>query len=248
MLAIPRTILLIATTFLLSGTANAKRRDKQDPRDQALAELIRDVSGAIVAAAQGQPVEPRFCWSGGGFGITETKPEVAQQLTALGSDIQVVMTVLEVEGAAGDGTGPGYLRGSAVVLADGRVRWLAPSIRLKNPALGPTSGLPQASPALTGAVERLSETLSDPACALPLLTPADVAHIPAALAEALPMSPDRLQQACTVAAGGAFVWKPYVDDITVLVRVGDTHVALRSSFVVDTDRLLLEEVRVRAVE
>lgn len=234
---------------LLATPSNAKRRKgERDPRDQALVELIQDVSAAIVAAAQGEEIDPRWVWDTDAFGITTTKPAVAQELAALGGKVEVVMTVLEVEGAASYGTGPGYLRGSAVVLADGRVRWLAPNIRPENPTLGPTSGLAEASPALAGAAARLGETLVQPDCNLPLLTPEDVSHIPAVLAEQLPLSPAQLLHTCEVAASGGFRWKPYVDDVTVLVRVGEAHVALRSAFVVDEQRLLLDEVRIRAVE
>ena len=237
-----------AAGLLLALPADAKRRDKTDPRDAALAELTREVSAAIVAAAQGEPVDPRWTWTSDAFGIRTTEPEVAERLATLGEDPAVVMTILEIEGAATGGTGPGYLRGSAVVLADGRVRWLTPSIRPKNPYTGPTSGLDAASPALAGAVQRLADALADPACPLPLLTSEEVADIPEVLGGALPMDPARLSLACESALAGAFQWKPSVDDVTVLVRVGDSHVALRSAFVVDDGRLLLDEVRVGAVE
>ncbi len=224
------------------------KRQKADPRDKALAELSGEVSEAIVAAAQGRPVDPRWSWGTGDFGVDTTDQQVEDRLAELGGDPEIVMTVVELEGSSASAEAPGYLRGAAVVMADGAVRWLAPSIRGKAPMLGHTAGLDEAAPALAGAVERLGEALADPACPLPLLERSEVDHIPAVLADALTISPAQLAQACETAAAKPFRWKPKVDDVTVLVRVGAKHVALRSGFVVDGERLLLDEVVVRAVE
>jgi hypothetical protein len=247
-----RTALLASALILAAAVvpeAEAmKRKAESDPRDLALAALIAEASAAITTAAQGGEVDPAWTWETDAFGIGTTEPAVAQQLAELGGEPEIVMTVLEIEGAAGDATGPGYLRGSAVVFPNGTVRWLAPSFRAENPALGPTSGLAEAAPALVGAAARQAEALAGPACDLALLTPAEVAHIPATLASQLPMDPVKLQRTCEEVAPRGIVWKPKVDDITVLVRVGEHHVALRSSFVVDGDRLLLDAVRIQAVE
>ena len=247
-----RTLLLIlgfmACAAATSEAEARKHRAQVDPRDLALAAFVAEVSAAITTAAQGGQVDPKWTWGTAAFGIATTEPAVAEQIAELGGEPAIVMTILEIEGAAGDATGPGHLRGTVVVFPDGTVRWLTPTFRAENPSLGATPGLTEASPALAGAAARQAEALADPACDLALLTPAEVTHIPATLAEQLPMDPAKLQLTCETVAPLGIIWKPKVDDITVLVRVGDSHVALRSSFVVDGDRLLLEEVTIRAVE
>ncbi len=233
---------------LVSASDAKRRKATADPREAAFVAIVTEASDAIATAARGGEVDPKWTWGTAAFGIATTEPAVAEQLAGLGDELQIVMTVLEIEGAAGDATGPGYLRGSAVVFPDGRLRWLVPSFRSENPSLGATPGLALAAPGLAAGAAIQAEALAEPACPLTLLTRAEVDHIPAALADALRMDPTQLQRTCEIVSPRAIVWKPKVDDITVLVKAGDSHVALRSSFVVDGDRLLLDEVRVRAVE
>ncbi len=240
---------VLTCALLLPATADAKGRRELDPRDRALVELVDEASEAMVAAARGLEPHERWVHSSDSFGLRATGPSLAERLAAMGpGEPEILMTVLELEGVATAGTGPGHLRGSAVVLPGGELRWLAPSIRPTSPLSGATSGLREASPELAGALDRLAEALVAPGCELRLLTPEDVPEVPPPLLEPMPLEPQRLQQACVAAAEGGYQWKPSVDDVTVLVRVGAAHLALRSQFVVDGDRLLLDEVRGREVE
>jgi hypothetical protein len=233
---------------LRPGPAEAARQPRQDRRDAALSRLTAELNQAMLAAATGQPIDPR--WSGGadGVGLAATDPNLSAELTALGGEAQVVMTVMEIEGIDHSEDHPGYLRGSAVVLADGSVRWLAPMIRPGLPTVEASEGLETAAPALGAALERMAEALVDPACSLPLLHRDDVPGVPETLMSQLPVHKGALNMACMAAAHGGHSWRPRVDDVTLLVKVGEDYVGLRSALVIHQGALALEALQLRLMD
>ncbi len=236
-------LLVLSLALGLAQGADAKRRTAR--LDRAFAIVVLDAAEAIVAAAQGQPVEPRW-YAGTGVSdpITETQSETLEAVAAMG-EIEVVITALELEATAHDASPALYLRSLVTVSPEGRVRWMQVSVR-ESAGIGMSEDLHIVAPELGAGLTRLTDALSDPGCPVPVYEVPE--EFPPALRRETEMNRGDLARACGAIEGTAYSWVPRVDDVTVLIRSGDHYVALRSSFQVIDGQLVLESVRARELD
>lgn len=232
---------LLALTFALAWTADAgAKRSSAARQDKAFAKVVLSATGAIVAAATGEPVDP--IWYEGIDSselIDDTKPETVQAVAELG-DFEVVVTAMELEAVTNTDTGRVYLRTLVSVSRKGRVNWLDVELR-DGGMLGMSLGLDTASPGLFAGVTRLTESLSAPDCPLPVVQ-ADESW-PETLRRETRLDEQALARACSALEDTDYEWAPRVDDVSVLVRAGDRWGILRSFFEVRGDQLVLGHVR-----
>ncbi len=237
---------LLALAILLAGpSAEAADPPAPDPRDAALAAFVGEATGQIVSAARGEPVDPAWGFVGEQYeGLAATSAETREAVQGLGPAFEVLGTFLELEAVVEGPEGVIYLRSGAVVFPDQRVLWTHVEARMGTGM--PTSPeLARVAPALAGAVERVVETLRSPACGLPLVTAADVAHLPEAIRGEVDRAGPGLKDACGRFLGGDGAWRPRVDDVSVLVRGEGRTAILRSAFEVTGKGVGLYPVRFR---
>ncbi len=231
------------------GTAAGAKPTASDPRDAALAAFMGEATAQILAASRGEPTDPGWGNVGESYeGLAATPAETVESVQALGATVEVLATFLELEATVEGGRGTIYLRTGAIVYPDGGVRWLQVEAR-DGPGIGGDADLARVAPALAGAVDRVVETLRSPACALPLVTDADLAAFPAPVRAEAGRAEAGLKAACTQLAGLEGSWLPRIDDVSVMIRGTDGRTAmLKSGFEPTGTGVGLYPVRFRAIE
>lgn len=228
------------------GPAEAKR----DKRDKAFAEEVEVITEAMTAAAQGLELERRWTLGGTHRGLGATDQETLDEFAAwLGDeDFEVVMSVVELRAVTTERFGGGKMRGQAMVLPRGRVRWLAPSVRGDGPFSRPGGDIEAASPGMAAGVELWLEGLQDPECSLRLIEERVVAKLPEDVGRELYRNPDQLASACRSVQSHRTPWYPELRRVTVLIRSGDKWATLFTFVDVEGGRLELERLRFREME
>ncbi len=227
-------------------TPPAAAGEGADPRDAELAGYVHEITRNILAAAQGEATDPRWNEEGGaGDGLNTTTDETRTQVAGMGVQPQPLVTVLEIEAVGNGDGGAAYLRTSCAVFPDGRVRWLSASVRSGEVHVGADPGLEKEAPALAHAVSRVIESLASPGCALLVLREEDMVGFPGMLVKEAEGGADSIRQACAALSQLDLIWTPRVDDVSVLVRAGETSAILRSSLELNDGHLSLCRVRYR---
>lgn len=173
------------------------------PADQAAVQYVLQAGRAIVAAAQGQPMDPAF-----GAARTREIPEVV----ALGPSPSVQLVVFELDGNAGRHSVTSYL----VVYPDGRLR--AAKIRLgRGRRRAGFDGT--VAPALHGLLERFGNDMLQRGRCPHLLETSDVAGLPAPLVANLTAELGTSRSECRGLRGWPGFqapWTAQVGDISVV--------------------------------
>jgi hypothetical protein len=232
----------------LIATPVATAVETPDPRDAELAGYVHEITRNVLAAARGEATDPRWNEVGGaGDGLNTTSDETRLTVAELGAPLETLVTVLELEAIGTGGAGPLYLRSSCAVFPDGRVRWLEASVRAGEVFVGGDDDLAKVAPALAAAVDRVIEALGSPGCRLPTAHSDDLAGFPEPLRKEFEGGADSVRETCGELAQHETSWTPRVDDVSVLVRAGETVALLRSSLELNNGHLSLCRVRFRDV-
>lgn len=243
------TAVHVATLILVTTVSVARAGEDGDPRDEALAVFMTEVTASILAAAQGQPVDPRWNAVGEpGESLADTDAETLAAVKALGGPLEVLFTALEIEAVGRNPDGAMYVRSNCAVFPDGRVLWLDATARPGDTYVSETPALREAAPALAGAVDRAVAALIDPACSLPLVTAEDLSALPEEIRLESARETGEVKQACGAMRGFDAGWTPRVDDVSVLVRSGAQVAVLRTAFEVVEGRIRLYQVRFRPLQ
>lgn len=221
-----------------------------NPADAAFRDFGAEVvsaTNAIVAAATGASPDPRWVRAGDSEGLLATTAVTVGEVNGLGTP-SVLMTVLEVEAIGTDTAGTThYLRGSAAVFPDGRVRFVRAATRTGEVMVSRVSDLATRSAALDSGVRAFIDGVRG-GCTLPIATEADLAGLPEAPRADLLSGLPSIQATCASLASVDAQWVPRLDDITVATQTGDTTVMLRSGFSFSGPGVGLAQVRSRAIE
>jgi hypothetical protein len=203
-----------------------------------LAVLASEAQAAIVAAAFGNPHDARFDGPDATTDLRGTDPALR---TRLGDTPRPLFTAVELEAVAGDR----YVRGSLIVLDPTKARFSTVSVRMGTPQIGPTAGLAELDVPPRWAIEQMIDDLSPQMCDLPWLVEEDLRPLElsyAARRDLIRQPPD-IYAICTNVGDPPPLYRPRIDDVTVLVRMEDGEViGLRSEWRVESGRLVLSPV------
>lgn len=243
--------LAIFCLLSISTSLNAQVIEYDVPADGPLVQftvMMGEVTRNIVAAATGQPTDPM--WNevgGGGDGINTTSAETLTEIAARGGTVEVLLTVLELEAVASDTAGgPHYLRTMVAIDSTDNVYLVEASLRAGEAHVSADEGLAQVAPPLSHAVDWLVAGLSNEACAVPLLSELDLTEFPEDFTDEIELGQEAFSALCTQMNGLEGTWLPRVDDVSLIVHVGEETALLRSGFEFNDGHLCLTRVRFRA--
>lgn len=234
---------------------------KEDPWT-AFSAFVLEAARAVEAAADGRPHDPQWdCGDERKTDIRATSPEEMDKLRAKG-DPQFLLAVLGEIGLeaqiAKDGRAPSEepspnpdedddesetderkdsrvsVSASAAVFGDGRVRWLAVRGYATSGRTEARSRIKTLPVPLRGALGELVTVLSAPSCALPMLTPGDLAGMPipdkerAQANESLIREAEKLKKVCALAARADGAWDAKLSRLQVAYALKDEIAQLRA--------------------
>ena len=223
-----------------------------DPQDAALGAFEKDVATAIVNAATGKKVDPKWVAKDPKVAVSNlTDPDDKKLIDVLGKDISVVLVEMELGELAQPSPQEHHeINARAIMLTDGTIRWGTVGSRHEAGELSePTPGLDKSQPAVVAAGQRLIKALSGD-CKLPWLAPSDVAAVPDTLHADLVTDTGATHKSCEEVAKVKGEWRTHIDDIAVLVK-GNGHFGyLKSVFDVEEpgDRLVLSPLHAEVIQ
>ncbi len=229
-----------------------------DPRDAALSTYTHDMTQALVHAAEGQPVDPRWVAHHPDHEhhhIASLSPEGHAAMHLLGNTLDVIATEVELQAIAQPEPGHHHqLSAIAIVLPNGDVRWGTAAHRHDtSEQTQPTPFLDHTAPALANGIARVIEALRG-SCQLPWLSDTEIQSLPAHIRTEVLPDAGATHAACARAAEVHGEWRPHVNEVRVFVR-GNNHVGiLRSAFDVENPegpaasaRLVLSPVHIEVL-
>lgn len=206
------------------------------------AKLANHVADMMLAGSRGDDIPKAM--ENLAFEGTPAFPETVQDISALGDDVRVVMTVFELEAVS-------YIKGEALrtncaVLPSGRIGFAKDMTVRDNTRV--SADVSTASPILESAAQELIGRLQEGGDSLPMASALDREGIPEQFHDFFADgSHERDSVAREIREIGADAqWEARLDDFSVLVRGTNGWALLKSQLTPTQDKLLLDTINVQA--
>lgn len=242
-LAVAGAIVTLLVTAILIRGKSAWPLSMFD-EDAAVVAYAMDASDAVLAVAVGKPHDAKWNGSDPKDDLRATEASLKKELG--GAEPKVALIAIILGATRPNGQGHQKLQGQAVVV-NGALRWFSVSRdEFPFPPSKSRQGLEGAEPLLADAGRRLLQAMGKD-CSLPMVTPEELATLPANLQRDLLKNTSKIPTACDKGEV-ASDWQPHVEGIGVMVEAGGQWVSLQSSLEVAEGKIRLGRVRARPVE
>ena len=219
------------------------------PGEQALVPIAHDVAVALtnIMSPEGMPA----AWANRVGSPSQAFKTRWASLTAGGKG-EPVATLLDIGAVTLPPGSRAEVQAKFILLGDGRIRWSTVAAR-EGAAVdaNPTPGLPATEPAVSDLLLKLIGRLNSGPCQLPFLTGEELLSLPASLRGELGVDLPTFADSCAIIRKHKdATWGPILEAAVVVLRQGDSYIAVAAHFLADTasGKLVLEPVDVAPVK
>jgi hypothetical protein len=195
--------------------------------DTGWLEWIGEARSAMLNAASGLPPDRTFMDRGNGLrDISQTRQETISSLSALGTDLELIASVLEV----GMVTPEISFRGVYVMMNDGSHGWGGLKTYDDRDLDGvEMEQLTSAAPPIAALINSLADGLALDNCTLNLVTPDQMSQIPEYAQRGIIVPQEALTAVCEAFNLLPETWVPKPGTVTLILKAGEQYGLLRSS-------------------
>lgn len=203
-------------------------------------EWIGEARRAMLNAASGLPPDRAFMDRGNGLrDISQTRQETISALSALGSELELVASILEV----GMITPELSFRGVYVMMDDDSHGWGGLKTYDDRDLDGvDMEQLAAAAPPIATLINNLASGLALDNCTLSLVTPDQMTQIPEYAQRGIIVPQEALPAVCEAFSQLSEDWAPKPGTVTLVLKAGERYGLLRSSVQLAGERVVLGPV------